>query len=150
MWKKFPLFGINLHTDTSPDTAKGGILRHLNDPNLQLATSVGFHFFPSLKRTTNSGWHYRKLGESSFVLEVLREAEERFERSYELKSRGYDIEHLAVRVADIFGVDAKAILKGGKYKEVVPARGVLCYWGVRELGASATALAQRLGMTSLL
>ena len=73
--------------------------------------------------------------------------EARFERSYELKSRGYDIEHLAVRVADIFGVDAKAILKGGKYREVVPARRVLCCWGVRELGVSATALAQRLGMT---
>jgi len=68
MWKNFPLFGINLHTDTSADTAKGGILRHLNDPNLQLATSVGFHFFPSLKRTTNSGWHYRKLGGSAMKL----------------------------------------------------------------------------------
>jgi plasmid maintenance system antidote protein VapI len=54
---------------------------------------------------------------------------------------------LAVRVADIFGVDEKGILKAGKYKEVVRARSVFCYWAVRELGVSATALAERLGMT---
>ena len=54
---------------------------------------------------------------------------------------------MAVRVADIFGVDGKDILKAGKYKKVVPARSVFCYWAVRELGVSATALAERLGMT---
>ena len=104
-----------------------------------------------MERLKNEGvrvkWDERILGDSAFVLEVLREAEERFERGYELKARGYNIEHLAVRVADIFGVDGKDILKAGKYKKVVPARSVFCYWAVRELGVSATALAERLGMT---
>ena len=39
------------------------------------------------------------------------------------------------------------ILNSDKYREVVPARSVFCYWAVRELGVSATALAERLGMT---
>ena len=59
----------------------------------------------------------RILGDSSFVLEVLKDAEERLQRGYELKSRGYDIKRLAGRIADIFGVAAKDILKAGKYKD---------------------------------
>jgi REP element-mobilizing transposase RayT len=121
-----------------PDLVGGGLIRSLGG-------------WQEVERLKNEGvrvkWDERILGESSFVLEVLKEAEERFERGYELKSRGYDIEHLAVRVADIFGVDEKGILKAGKYKEVVRARSVFCYWAVRELGVSATALAERLGMT---
>ena len=104
-----------------------------------------------VERLENEGvrikWDERILGDSSFVLEALREAEERFERGYDLKSRGCNIEHLAVRVADIFGIDTKDILKAGKYKEIVPARSVFCYWTVRELAVSATTLAKRLGMT---
>ena len=121
-----------------PDLVGGGLIRSLG----------GWQEVEQLK---NEGvrvkWDERILGDSSFVLEVLRKSEERFERGYELKSRGYNIEHLAFRVADIFGVDAKDILKAGKYKKVVPARSVFCYWAVRELGVSATALAERLGMT---
>ncbi|MBW1981574.1 MAG: transposase [Deltaproteobacteria bacterium] len=89
----------------------------------------------------------RILGDSSFVLEILGEAEERLARGHELESRGFNIEQLAIRVADIFGVDARDIFKAGKYKKIVPARSVFCYWAVRELGVSGTALAARLGMT---
>ena len=44
----------------------------------------------------------RILGDSQFVLDTLKEAEERFERKYELIARGYDLEALAKRVEDLF------------------------------------------------
>jgi predicted transcriptional regulator len=35
----------------------------------------------------------------------------------------------------------------GRYKAVVTARSLLCYWGMRELGMSATELAKKLGVS---
>jgi hypothetical protein len=95
----------------------------------------------------NVKWDERILGDSSFVLEVLAKSNESFERRYDLKARGYDIQDLAARVADIFGLEPKDIFEAGKYRKSVPARSVFCYWAVRGLGITATALAERLGMT---
>ena len=41
----------------------------------------------------------RILGEPDFVSEVLAQANEQYERRYELKQRGYDLERLADRVS---------------------------------------------------
>jgi len=121
-----------------PELVGGGLIR-------------SFGGWQEVKRLKDEGVRVKEderiLGDSCFVLEVLREAEERFQRGYALKSQGYTIEHLAKRVADIFGVDAKDILKAGKYREIAAARSVFCYWAVREFNMSATALAERIGMT---
>lgn len=89
----------------------------------------------------------RILGDSDFVLEVLKGSQERLERRYALRAKGFGIEALAERVADLFGVQPAAILAPGKYKHVVPARSLFCYWAVRELGETTTSLARRLGMS---
>lgn len=49
----------------------------------------------------------RILGESDFVADVLSNANEKFDRKYELKRLGYDIDRIAARVAEIYeiGVD---------------------------------------------
>jgi len=89
----------------------------------------------------------RILGDSGFVLEVLRVSEERLERKYRLKSQGYDVERLARYVGSLFEMEPEDVLSPGKYRQAVKARSVFCYWAVRELGDSATALARRLGLT---
>jgi REP element-mobilizing transposase RayT len=89
----------------------------------------------------------RILGDSSFVMETLKEAKEKFQRGYMLRSRGYDVEKIAIQVGKLFGIEAKDLFKPGKSKAVVPARSVLCYWAVTELGESATSLAKRIGIT---
>ena len=89
----------------------------------------------------------RILGDSEFVLEVLRSSEEQYERNYELKSRGYDLDSISVRVADLFGMKPEEILSPGKYPKRVKARSVFCFWAVRELGESATTLAKRLRLS---
>lgn len=85
----------------------------------------------------------RMLGDGTFVQEVLAEAEERFERRYVLKSKGYDLERIALRVGEIFGVDARYVLSKGGERRRVQARSLLCFWAVRELGMSVTELARK-------
>lgn len=89
----------------------------------------------------------RILGDSDFVLDVLKPSEEEMERRYRLKVRGYNLERLAGLVAEIFGVRAEDLWIPGKYARIVPARSLFCYWALRELGISATEIARRLNLT---
>ncbi|MFC1841306.1 hypothetical protein ACFL1N_17185 [Thermodesulfobacteriota bacterium] len=81
------------------------------------------------------------------MLDTLKEADERFERKYELKALGYDLDALANRVEGIFDMEKGEIYSPGKYKRLIKPRSVFCYWAVRELGETATSLARRLGLT---
>jgi len=89
----------------------------------------------------------RILGDSQFVLDTLKEADERFERKYELKALGYDLDALAKRVEEIFDMEKGEIYSPGKYRRLIKPRSVFCYWAVRELGVTATNLAGKLGLT---
>ncbi len=89
----------------------------------------------------------RILGDTDYVLEVLKESQEKFERRYELAARGYTLETFRDKVADIFNVETEDIYSPGKYKERVKARSVFCYWAVREFGESATNLARKIGIS---
>jgi hypothetical protein len=86
----------------------------------------------------------RILGDSDFVLDVLESCEEHLERRYKLQAEGFDIEQVAQRAASICGIEVEEIFLPVKYPFVVRARSLFCYWAVRELGVSATALARRL------
>lgn len=89
----------------------------------------------------------RILGESDFVMEVLSEANEKFERFYELKRQGYTLKTVEQRVVEIFGIDKKALYSKGRRKVQAEARSLFCYWAVCELGLSRTYMATQLGMT---
>ncbi len=89
----------------------------------------------------------RILGESSFVLGVLATAEEGLKRSEQLRRQGIDLGRVARKAADAFGVDASSLFHPSKSPAVVAARSVFCYWAVRELGRTTTALARELALT---
>ena len=89
----------------------------------------------------------RILGDSDFVADVLSQAEERFNRNYELKRLGYDLRRIAKRVAEVCQLRGDEILSKGKQQEKVKARSLLCYWAVREAGMSLTELARHLGLS---
>ncbi|MCG2776900.1 MAG: hypothetical protein L6406_14600 [Desulfobacterales bacterium] len=44
----------------------------------------------------------RILGDSGFVCDVLKEADEKFERYYEMKSKGYDLDTIEQKVCEVF------------------------------------------------
>jgi putative transposase len=90
----------------------------------------------------------RILGDSGFVDTVLSEAKEAYEHKYELKRRGYDVERIAKRVAEICGVGAEEVFSKGRQRKKVKARSLLCYWAVREAWISIRTLAKRLRISA--
>ena len=74
----------------------------------------------------------RILGDSDFVAAVLRQAEEKFDRKYELKRLGYDLGRVAATVCEIFDLKEQDIFSNGKQQRKVKARGLLCFWAVRD------------------
>lgn len=77
----------------------------------------------------------RILGGGDFVENILAQAE------------GYDFNMVVDRVAHLMRLKREEVLSPGKYKKVVEARSVICYWAVRELGISQGVLAQKFGIT---
>jgi hypothetical protein len=89
----------------------------------------------------------RILGDSDFVQVMLSEAKEHFERCYELKRLGHDLNSVAAKVAAIYNIDPDEVLRKGRQKPRVDAKGLLCYWAARELKMPLTDLARQLDMT---
>ncbi len=89
----------------------------------------------------------RILGDSGFVFDVLKEADEKFERHYEMKRLGYDLNTIEDRVCEIYKVEKKDIFSRSRKKVKSDARALFCFWAVRELGYGQRELAIRLGMT---
>jgi hypothetical protein len=54
------------------------------------------------------------------------------------------LETIADQVSSVMELDASDIWKGGKSRNRVAARSLLCFWAVRELGISMTELSRRL------
>ena len=86
----------------------------------------------------------RILGGSEFVDSLLSQANERYERGYELKARGYDLNRIAKRVAEVYAMEEHEVFSKGRQQRKVKARSLLCFWAVRELGISLTDLAREL------
>jgi hypothetical protein len=84
------------------------------------------------------------LGDSDFVERVMHAANESMERKSELRSKGYDLEKLAMRVAQICSIEPDQIFKLGKQPIKVKARSLFSYWAVRELGYTMADLAPKL------
>ena len=78
------------------------------------------------------------------VLEVSREE---MERRHRLMAVGFALEELPRRVAEILRMEVEDIGLSAKYARIVPARSVLCYWAVRELGMRETQMARWLKLT---
>ncbi|MFZ3048386.1 MAG: hypothetical protein WA151_20935 [Desulfatirhabdiaceae bacterium] len=86
----------------------------------------------------------RILGNGSFVEKVLKNADEIMARKCVIKSSNYDFNWLIDQVAKSLSMRIDDVIAPGRYKNVVKARSVLCYWGIRELGMSTVELAKRL------
>lgn len=125
-------------TGKRPELTGGGLIRSLGGWKTAIKT---------LSRMDRLKGDERILGNSDFVDETLRLAEEELHRRDQLKLAGYGLDQLARDVAGLFDINPARIFEAGKYPRIVQARGLLCYWGVRELGMTATALAKKLNLS---
>ncbi|MGD8990727.1 MAG: transposase [Desulfobacterales bacterium] len=135
-YRKFIKKGVN--QGRRPELIGGGLIRSVG----------GWHAFKALDRTdAHLKSDERILGDSDFVEEVLKKAEEKRERQYQLEADGFTVDRIADRVASILGLKSEDVWKKGKHPQIVKARSLLCFWAVHELGITATELATRIGMS---
>jgi REP element-mobilizing transposase RayT len=135
-YHKFVNKGINM--GRRPELVGGGLIRSIG----------GWKAYKALDRTDlHLKSDERILGDSDFVEEVLKKAQEQRERQYQLKATGFNIEQVSERVAELLGIKCELVWGKGKHPQTVKARSLLCYWSVRELGISTTELARRIGIT---
>ena len=87
------------------------------------------------------------MGDGEFAQSVLNEARERLEERYRLRSEGYDLDKVTLRVSYELGIEPEQVWRSGKHPLTVKARSLLCYWAVRKLGFSATELSKKLGVS---
>lgn len=122
------------------DLTSGGLIRDLRG---WTATERGND------AAANSRSGERILGDSEFVAEALARDSEVLNRRYALLTGGVDVDVIAGRIAHILNMDVQEVWQPGKFKRLVAARSLLCFWAVRELGESMTAMARRLGISTV-
>jgi putative transposase len=108
---------------------------------------------------SNAGWREIKksqnlvkgderiLGDSSFVMNILAQAEEKLERRYAIKKAGIDTTAIEKRVSDLFGLNVDQLYDHGRYKQLVEARSLFCYWARSDLGISGKELSLRFSIS---
>jgi REP element-mobilizing transposase RayT len=120
-----------------PDLIGGGLVRSFG----------GWLAVKSMRRLRiHAKGDERILGESDFVLQVLKQHNEQLEQRTRIRSRGVDPQQAAARVKEIFGLTLEELSHGSRQRAVVKARSVLCYWAVKELGMSGVQTARWLGI----
>ena len=122
-----------------PELVGGGLIRGLGGRDIVKKSGL-----KSIGRVKGDD---RILGDSEFVLQVLKEADEKLDRYYELKRLRYTLQTIEERVCNIFDLSAGDIYSKSREKAKAEARGLFCYWAVRELGYSMLEIAGRLGMS---
>jgi len=120
-----------------PELVGGGLIRSLG----------GWKAIKRMGKRERIKGDERILGDSDFVLQVLEEADETFNRHYEMKRLGYDLKTVEDRVCKIFKIDPEDIYSKSREKVKASARGLFCYWAVRKLGYGLTDIARHLGIT---
>jgi len=121
-----------------PDLTGGGLLR----------SSGGWTGVKALRETGDyQKGDERILGDGTFVSEVLEKAEERFKEGYRLRARGYNLDKVIKRVAEITQVTPDEILDSLRDAKRIKARSILCYWATAKLGITQSQLAQLLKRT---
>jgi hypothetical protein len=86
----------------------------------------------------------RILGDSDFVENALKSAEEAPEEKYELKARGYNFDWVISRVAEVMDIPLEQATAFGKSPQTFKARSLLCFWAHRRLGMSTVEIAKKL------
>jgi putative transposase len=118
-----------------PDLIGGGLIR----------SAGGWHRVSKLRKAKLfMKSDERILGDGEFVEEVLKQADDRLDRRYEMRAKGLDFDGIVQRVAHVLKIRPADVLKKGKEPQTVKARNVLCYWATRELDMTTVEVAKRL------
>jgi len=104
-----------------PELLGGGLIRSLGG-------------WAEVKKLRVKGHDRRKgderiLGDGEFVMNILSEADERMDRRYELKDRGYTLDKLVQKVAEIYQIEREDLYSKSRQKIRAEARSVFLLLG---------------------
>ena len=137
-YKDFVVKGIDQGKRT--DLIGGGLIR----------SSGGWEAVKSMRKAKiHVKSDERILGDSDFVSQILSRANENLEQKYVLESKGVDFNFVVHKVAELLSMPVDDIWQKGKYKHLVAARSLICYWAVRELGMSTVQLARKFNLSDV-
>src|SRR6185369_13437729 len=112
-----------------PQFSGGGLVRSAGGWDAVVAAHRAGDFLKSDERI---------LGDSDFVDAVLSAASEPVEDNGPLQ--GASLEQVVHRVAEQLQMTSAEVMQRGKSHSTVIARSLLCYWGIRQAGLTATEL----------
>jgi REP element-mobilizing transposase RayT len=136
LYRRFIQAGID--KGRRPDLVGGGLVRSAGGWTAVKSLRKAGYFLKSDERI---------LGDSDFVNTVLAEANEQLDRKYEITAKGFDLEKLIQVVARFLSLKKDDVFGPSKKHEVVLARNLICYWGISELGLTATQVSKNLGIS---
>jgi len=126
-YRKFVENGIS--QGRRPDLIGGGLVR----------SAGGWQAVKMLRKSkVHIKGDERILGDSDFVLDVLKGQDEHLERRYRLQSLGFDLEMVIKRVSSLFSMSRCEIINPSRQAHRVKARSIVCYWAIQELGLKGT------------
>jgi putative transposase len=132
-YRQFVVKGIEM--GRRPELVGGGLLR----------SAGGWSAVRSLRKAgIFQKSDERILGDGDFVDSVLSHAQEAMDRRYRLASKGIQIKDVIAVVCELFSFKPQAFIGPSKERQIVKGRALICFWAVKELGLSMTAVADHL------
>jgi len=122
-----------------PELVGGGLIRSMGGWSAVIA---------SRRRGERNVADQRILGDTEFVQQIISSLDDRIKKNLRLSGQRIDIQALAKKVSNKYGVSMGELRSGGRRKAVVKARRVMSWISVRELGYSGADVARYLGVTN--
>ncbi len=122
-----------------PDLTGGGLLRSIR---------AGWMVLKGLRKAgIRVKWDERILGDSGFVENVLKLAEEELDQRYDLKAMGYEFDQVAQRVAEVTSLEIEQVTAFGKSPKTDKVRSLLCFWAHRKPGMITVEIGRKLNIS---
>jgi len=122
-----------------PDLVGGGLIR---------SNGGWAEVLSARRRKERQAYDQRVLGDDEFVKRVLTEANDFIKGNLRLEGKSMALPSLAEMVCDVRGVSLVELRSGSRRREIVGARQVFSWLGVKELGCSGAEVARYLGVTT--
>ena len=87
------------------------------------------------------------LGDSDFVENVLKTVQEELEQKKDLKNKGYYLDRVDQRVAELMSLEIEQVTAFGKSPQTVKERSLLCFWLHRKVGMTTVEIGKMLNIS---
>ena len=136
-YRKFVAEGIE--EGRRPELVGGGLVRSLGGWSEVIALR---------RKDEKQASDQRILGDGDFVQEIVSDLDELVKKNLRLSGRRSDIVQISKRICDDLDISSTELQSGSRRAEIVKARHIVSWIGVKDLGYSGAEVARFLGVTN--